>query len=433
MRNAVRHTLTLAATLLLGACLDSPEPARPDTSASDTTDTTATDTTATDTTATDTTTTDTDVVTPAPMALASTLQGTRMSVHNDAFTLGFSQASGYLPDRLVNNVRPDENLVFGDTDIHEVFVGLSLFDIFHVWQNIGLPVIDLAGPALVALHKDWTFGAEDRNMQGHTWMTIHADGRIYLAFDFSTNFQADGATLVAYAALDISRFSRVFVGPSTSSALPSGNATAAEPWFSGIPGVAPYLCATNEINGDTVGWINRQITASPIIDERITEFVTSTTADASVRLQYDFWTNGTPAGTYAGRFLLGFDASGSCGRIGQWADAFHSPPTMSVSSGVLDGNADGDSDHDGFNDRGGYYSIDADGARAVVFQLAEAVQSLSLRIHGTPSWGAPTVTVGALDLIDPGQNMVWQAQDSNGGWLVMNARIPARTAITIAW
>jgi len=376
-------------------------------------------------------------VTPAsPLALVLTEEASGWTIANARLLVALGADTGWLPRDLrgpSGGGGTHENLLYGrasgPTHTHEEWVGLSLFDFAHLWSELTTPSRRAVGPAVVQTFKDWSYTGF---MNGSTLMTVHADGRIVLSYEVSVP-SSRAATLVSYAALDITRFTHVRSGSALLFDLPSGDTAAGGIRFLGGSNLieSDYLCASNISSGDVVGFVAHPIEALNPLLARITENAFGAQDPHSIRLQYDLARETVSARSYAARLLLTVDGSGLCANAAALAAAFREPPSFEVSEGIAITDQQGDVDHDGFLETIGAYIF---AAPAGVLSLTPRgpLPSVTLRIIAA-NWATPVITVDDSALVEGVDFLAQPADGGSSGWITIVRPLIAGAALSIDW
>jgi len=369
-------------------------------------------------------------VTPSPLALVVDDGDGFKALSNERIALTLTEESGWMPQSLFGPSGSGAELLYGGGDPLEHWLGVLMLGRGALFQDPTMTTTIEAGPGLVHLRKVTTAG-----LVTTTDMTLHADGRLHIAYRITVGAQASDSWLVSYVALPLTAVTRVQVGDETPVTLPTGNAVDGRLHFVGGLDLddPPYLCAFNPGSGDVVGWIVHDTAAGTMPLARITESSVGGAVAHSVRLQYDWQRNSVAPSTYTAEHLLITASGSSCTGVATWAAAFRSPPALLMVEGTLVTNGAGDLDTDGFVEARGHYQVAAPGSLVTV-ETPTSLPGVTLRIQASNFEIPVAVSVGATPLVD-GVDYLAQVttQSPAGGIVVLLRALPANTALTVSW
>lgn len=378
-----------------------------------------------------------EVVTPRPLDLSLAQSADLWLIENERIKMALEARSGWLPSQVAPGPSAP-NIAFGaehgqPNHTGEEWLGLTLFPVVHAWENDVAPDVQERGPAVVQVDKSWVLEARSPPfpaLSGQTRITVHADGRVIIAYDIRSEVERLDTYLVAYAAFDIDFVDHVSLGGDEFS-MPSGQVTPdGSRFYDGTP-ATPYLCVRGSgLWGAMAAGFIASPTASPA-SARVTENAGNGTAVHSVRLQYDLSDGVTPAGSFTARYLLVLDDADDCSAVANAAAAFREPPALTATNGEPVVDAAGDADRDGFIEASGAYAVRPT-SHALSFTLAGPVPSLTLRVLSGLNPRA-TVSLGGVPLVDGRDFIAAPSSEQLGGWLVILRPVPAATVVDVSW
>jgi hypothetical protein len=366
----------------------------------------------------------------APTSIAQDGQTTTMISSVVSLTFDCGDTTGCALTQARIPAASGENLLYAGGASSEQLAGISYWAYNYSWESDelgGLSPVQAGGP-VSRVRLDW----HTTDVEGSSVYTLHPDGRLYRDETVTvTTPHVDAENppyLLAYQAIDATKVTTLTwkEGYTQGSVRP----LMANQDIQLGHGLG-YACAADERKGDVVSWAHHDGQASALVDWRFSEVADD--ISSSILMASDWVNNGEPPveTAYSGQFLSAFNASGDCGTVQEQTELFQSPPRVTTSVGDVVVDQAGDNDHDGFNEGGGFFEIQAAGDEVRVRTDAN-LPTCTIRIWGAPNRKVPEIILGGEELTNVG-DFLFGGGANDEVWLYLDHPWGGGSELRIRW